>query len=427
MNQKKSESLFESARNYMPGGVNSPVRAFGAVGGTPPFIAAAKGARITDADGNEFIDFVGSWGPMIFGHAHPAIVAAVQKTAENGMSFGAPTALEIELAQRVVNAVPSIEKVRFVNSGTEATMSAIRLARGFTGRSKILKFAGCYHGHSDLLLAQAGSGIATFGLPDTPGVPAGAVEETLTVPYNDLEAVKAVFEKFPGDIAAVILEPIAANMGVILPQPGYLQGLRELTTQNGSVLIFDEVITGFRLGLGGAQAHFDVMPDLTCLGKIIGGGMPVGAYGGKAEIMGHIAPEGPVYQAGTLSGNPLAMAAGIAMLDELAKKGVYERLDFLGEKLATGLGEAAAAAGITVQQSRVGSLLGMFFCDKAVHNYAGAKKSDTDRFARYFHAMLQSGFYLAPSQFEACFVSLAHSEADIDAMIAAAKAVMQAL
>ena len=312
MNQKNSESLFDKARDFMPGGVNSPVRAFGAVGGTPPFIASAKGARITDADGNEFVDFVASWGPMILGHAHPAIVEAVQKTAENGMSFGAPTALEIELASRVVNAVPSIEKVRFVNSGTEATMSAIRLARGFTGRSKILKFAGCYHGHSDLLLAQAGSGIATFGLPDTPGVPAGAVEETLTVPYNDLDAVRDVFDKFPGEIAAIILEPVAANMGVILPAAGFLQGLRELTTRNGSVLIFDEVITGFRLGLGGAQAHFEVMPDLTCLGKIIGGGMPVGAYGGRAEIMAHIAPEGPVYQAGTRSGNPSARAAGIA-------------------------------------------------------------------------------------------------------------------
>ncbi len=427
MNQKKSQQLFAKAQNFLPGGVNSPVRAFGAVGGTPPFIESAKGARVFDADNNEFIDFVASWGPMILGHAHPAIISAVQKTAENGMSFGAPTSLEIELASRVVNAVPSIEKVRFVNSGTEATMSAIRLARGFTGRTKILKFAGCYHGHSDLLLAQAGSGIATFGLPDTPGVPAGAVEETLTAPYNDLDAVKEVYEKFPGEIAAIILEPVAANMGVILPKDGFLQGLRRLSTQHGSLLIFDEVITGFRLGLGGAQAHFDVMPDLTCLGKIIGGGMPVGAYGGRAEIMGHIAPEGPVYQAGTLSGNPLAMAAGIAMLDELAKAGVYEQLDFLGEKLATGIGEAAEAAGIPVQQSRVASLLGMFFCESPVNDYAGAKNSNTARFGEFFHAMLENGIYLAPSQFEACFVSLAHTEEDIEAMIAAAKKVMQTL
>lgn len=404
----------------MPGGVNSPVRAFRAVGGTPCFIKSASGCTLTDADGNSYIDYVGSWGPMILGHAHPAVVEAVQATARNGLSFGAPTEQEIALAEMVIAAVPSVEKVRFVSSGTEAAMSVMRLARGFTGREKIIKFAGCYHGHSDLLLSQAGSGVATLGLPDSPGVPKGAVESTLTVPYNDLDAVESLFQQFPDDIAAVALEPVAGNMGVVLPQAGFLAGLREITAKYGALLIFDEVITGFRVHYGGAQALFNIQPDLSCFGKIIGGGLPVGCYGGRAEIMAHVAPEGPVYQAGTLSGNPLAMAAGIATLRELRQPGVYEKLENMGRRFETGVAAAAQKAGVAIQRTRVGSMCGLFFTNEKVNDYESAKKSDAEQYKRFFHAMLASGFYFAPSPFEAIFLSLAHTEDVVDRTVATA-------
>ena len=427
MNQHNSEKFFTAAQKVMPGGVNSPVRAFKAVGGTPRFIQRAEGSRLFDVDGNSYVDYVGSWGPMVLGHAHPAVVEAVQKTAADGLSFGAPTEKETELAQMVIDMVPSVEKVRFVNSGTEATMSAIRLARGFTGRSKIIKFAGCYHGHSDLLLSQAGSGVATLGLPDTPGVPPGAVAETLTAPYNNLDAVAELFEQFGNEIAAVILEPIAGNMGLIKPGPNYLEGLRAITVTNGALLISDEVMTGFRVHPGGAQALYGIQPDLSCFGKIMGGGMPVGAYGGKAEIMAHIAPEGPVYQAGTLSGNPLAMAAGIATLKELQKPGTYERLEVISSRLEKGLIAASKQAGVATKVARVGSMLGCYFVDEPVFDYETAKRSHTDRYKKYFHAMLNAGHNFAPSQFEAAFVSLAHSEDDIAATVEAAKNVMSTL
>jgi glutamate-1-semialdehyde 2,1-aminomutase len=423
MNTNRSETLFEKARGVLPGGVNSPVRAFRAVGGTPRFIKSASGCTLTDVDGNRYVDYVGSWGPMILGHAHPAVVEAVQQAVRDGLSFGAPTERETELAEMVIAAVPSVEKVRFVNSGTEATMSAIRLARGYTGREKIIKFAGCYHGHSDLLLSQAGSGVATFGLPDSPGVPKGAVESTLTAPYNDLDAAESLFEKFSGEIAAVIVEPVAGNMGVVLPQPGFLAGLREITEKHGALLIFDEVITGFRVHYGGAQALFNIQPDLSCFGKIIGGGMPVGCYGGRADIMAHIAPEGPIYQAGTLSGNPLAMAAGIATLRELQEPGTYQKLETLAARFETGMAAAARAAGGAIQQTRIGSMCGLFFTNEKVVDYESAKKSDAEKYKRFFHAMLESGFYFAPSPFEAIFISLAHTEAEIDATISAASVI----
>jgi len=409
------------AQRLMPGGVNSPVRAFKAVGGEPVVISYGKGAHLWDIDGNEYIDYVASWGPLILGHAHPAVVDVLQKAAARGTSYGATTELEVELARLVCDAVPSIERVRFVNSGTEATMSALRVARAFTGRDKILKFEGCYHGHSDGLLAKAGSGIATLGLPDSAGVPASFTAETLVAPYNDRDAVEAVFAQHRGEIAAIIVEPVPANMGVVPPQPGYLQFLREITQREGALLVFDEVITGFRLSWGGAQQYYGVVPDMTCLGKVIGGGLPVGAYGGREDIMSLIAPLGPVYQAGTLSGNPMAMAAGITMLRLLSDPGVYRTLDAMGAALADGLREAARAAEAPVSVTQIGSMMTVFFADEAPTDYAGAKRADAERYARYFRSMLDAGVYLPPSQFEALFVSLAHEQSDIERTLEAAR------
>ncbi|HSD65406.1 MAG TPA: glutamate-1-semialdehyde 2,1-aminomutase [Vicinamibacteria bacterium] len=416
----RSEELFARARAVIPGGVSSPVRAFKAVGGTPLFVARAEGARVWDADGRSFIDYVGSWGPMILGHAHPAILDAVREAAARGTSFGAPCALEVELAERVVRAVPSVESVRFVSSGTEATMSALRVARGFTGRGKVLKFEGCYHGHADSLLVSAGSGVATLGIPGSPGVPEGTVAGTLVAPYNDVAAVEAVVAAHGPDLAAVIVEPVCGNMGTVAPKPGYLEALREITWRNGTILVFDEVMTGFRLALGGAQQLYGIRPDMTCLGKIVGGGLPAAAYGGRADIMAAVAPEGPVYQAGTLSGNPLAMAAGAALLDLLAKPGTYETLEARSARLEVGLRRAASGANVAVTVNRVGSMITVFFGPGPVTDYASAKASDTKRFGRFFHAMLDRGVYLPPAQFEAAFVSLAHGEADIDATVTAA-------
>ncbi|MDE3095476.1 MAG: glutamate-1-semialdehyde 2,1-aminomutase [Chloroflexota bacterium] len=417
----RSRQIFEQAQQLMPGGVNSPVRAFRAVGGEPVVIARGRGAHIWDVDGNDYIDYVASWGPLILGHAHPSVVQVLQKAAERGASFGALTELEVELARLVCAAVPSIERVRFVNSGTEATMSALRLARAFTGRDKVLKFEGCYHGHADGLLAKAGSGVATFGLPDSAGVPASYTAETLLAPFNDPDAVSRVFDAHPGEIAAVIVEPVPANMGVVLPEPGYLRFLREATERAGALLIFDEVITGFRLALGGAQMYYGVVPDLTCLGKIIGGGLPVGAYGGRADIMALIAPEGPVYQAGTLSGNPMAMAAGIITLRILSNDGVYRGLDVMGAALADGLREAARAAESPVTLTQLGSMMTVFFASDPPRDYASAKRADAARYARFFTSMLDQGVYLPPSQFEAMFVSLAHLRADFDRTLDAAR------
>lgn len=414
MNTQRSEALFKQATEVLPGGVNSPVRAFKGVGGTPLFIARAEGAYLYDADGNKYIDYVGSWGPMIVGHAHPQVVEAVNKAVANGTSYGAPTEVEVELAQMVVAAVPSIEMVRFVNSGTEATMSALRLARAFTKRDKFIKFQGCYHGHADLLLVQAGSGVTTLGLPDSPGVPKETVAHTLVAEFNNLDSVKQFYEKYSEQIAAVIVEPVGGNMGVAPPQSGFLEGLRDLTNSHGSLLIFDEVMTGFRVAYGGAQSLFDVRPDLSCLGKVIGGGFPVGAYGGRKDIMEHVAPVGPVYQAGTLSGNPVAMTAGIETLKILQQPGSYERLNSQSQRLADGINEAASAADLPCFQTRVGSMSCLFFTDKNVTDFKSAKTSDLARYGRYFHAMLSGGVYFAPSQFEAVFVSLAHSEEDID-------------
>jgi glutamate-1-semialdehyde 2,1-aminomutase len=416
----RSAELFARAQQLIPGGVNSPVRAFRAVGGDPIFIASASGARVRDADGREYLDYVCSWGPLILGHAHPAVVEAVAAAARRGTSYGAPCEGEVALAERVVARVPGIEKVRFVSSGTEATMSALRLARGFTGRRKILKFEGCYHGHADALLVSAGSGVATLGIPGSPGVPEGTVADTLVAPFNDLAAVEQVAAVHGRDLAAIIVEPVVGNMGVVAPREGYLRGLREIATRAGALLVFDEVITGFRLARGGAQQLYGITPDLTCLGKIIGGGLPVGAYGGRAEIMARVAPEGPVYQAGTLSGNPLAMAAGCATLDALEEPGAYERLDALAKRLAEGFVRAAGGAGVTITVNRVGSLLTAFFCEGPVVDWGGAKRSDTGRFGRFFHALLDRGVYLPPAQYEALFVSLAHTEADVDRTVAAA-------
>jgi len=416
----QSEELFARAQRLIPGGVNSPVRAFKAVGGTPLFVRKAEGSRIWDADGKAYIDYVGSWGPMILGHAHPPVVEAVQKAAARGTSYGAPCAGEVELAARVTRLVPSIEKVRFVSSGTEAAMSALRLARGFTGRRKILKFAGCYHGHADALLVDAGSGVATLGIPGCPGVPEGTVADTLVAPFNDVEAIETVAGSHGADMAAVIIEPVAGNMGCVAPREGYLEAVREITRRIGAVLIFDEVMTGFRLAMGGAQELYGITPDLTCLGKIMGGGLPVAAYGGRAEIMDKVAPIGPVYQAGTLSGNPLAMAAGCAALDALRGGATYERLDALSVRLQVGLARSAQAAGVMLTVNRVGSMFTPFFCRGPVTDYASAKTSDTLAFARFFHAMLKRGVYLPPAQFEAAFVSLAHTERDIDETVRAA-------
>ena len=417
----RSAELFAAAQHIIPGGVSSPVRAFRGVGGTPRFIDHGQGAWLIDADDNRYIDYVLSWGPLILGHAHPDVVAAITKQAQRGTTFGAPTALESELARLVIDAVPSVEVVRFVSSGTEATMSALRLARAYTGRTKVIKFAGCYHGHADEFLVQAGSGVATLGLPDSPGVPAATTAGTLTVPYNDLAAVEAVLAANADQVAALIVEPVVGNMGFVLPRDGYLAGLRDLATRAGTVLIFDEVMTGFRVAYGGAQSRYGVMPDITCLGKVIGGGLPAAAYGGRRDIMNLVAPAGPVYQAGTLSGNPLAMVAGITTLQHLRQPGIYEQLEAMTTALCEGMRDAASMAGVPLQAASTGSMWGFFFNDAPVSDYAQAKQSDTARYAAFFHAMLERGVYLAPSQFEAAFVSLAHDDTLIAQTLSAAR------
>ena len=410
----RSEALFTEAMEHIPGGVNSPVRAFGSVGETPRFIASAKGAYMTDADGQTYLDFVGSWGPMILGHNHPEVLADVIEACREGLSFGAATEREVEMADLICSIVPSIEMVRMVNSGTEAVMSAIRAARGFTGRNKIIKFAGCYHGHSDAMLVKAGSGVMTAGIPDSAGVPAGCTQDTLTAVYNDLDSVQAIFDQFRSEIAAVIVEPVAANMGVVLPKEGFLEGLRRTCTEQGSLLIFDEVITGFRLSLSGAQGYFGIEPDLTTFGKIIGGGMPVGAYGGRKDVMKLIAPSGPVYQAGTLSGNPVAMAAGLRQLKLLRETpDFYEKLNHKADGFFENMQEAVKAAGKPWQINHIGSLGCIFFTDRPVTNYAEAKTSDTKKFGEYFSYMIKNGIYLAPSQFEAMFLSAAMTEEEL--------------
>lgn len=423
----KSEQLFAESLNHIPGGVNSPVRAFRGVGGQPFFAERAAGAHVWDVDGKDYIDYVGTWGPAILGHAHPAIVQAVQSAAERGTSFGIPSEAEVRMAQVVKECVPSVEKVRMVNSGTEACMSAIRVARGFTDRPKIIKFDGCYHGHVDSLLVKAGSGALTCGNPDSGGVPAEFTAHTIVLPFNDRDAVEKAFAANKGQVAGIILEPVPGNAGVYLPRDGYLEFLREITTANNSLLIFDEVMTGFRVSLGGVQERFGITPDLSCFGKIIGGGLPVGAFGGRAEVMDVLAPDGPVYQAGTLSGNPLAMAAGLATLEELKTGAVHEQLETIGTRLETGLNAAAEKAGIPVITQRAGSMSCLFFTEQPVHNLAEAMKADRERFKKYFHGMLAEGVYLAPSAFEAAFLSAAHTEADIDSTIAAAEKVMATL
>ena len=414
MNLRRSQELFEEAQRYLPGGVNSPVRAFKAVGGTPPFIVRGQGSRIFDADGNEFIDYVCSWGPLILGHSHPQVVEALKQAVERGTTFGAPTELEITLARMISAAIPSVEMIRFVNSGTEATMSALRLARAFTGRDKIVKFAGGYHGHADGLLVKGGSGLATLSLPNSPGVPASYTQSTLVAPYNNTEAVTQLFQHYPKEIAAVIVEPVAANMGVVPPQPGFLDSLRQITSQFGALLIFDEVITGFRVAYGGAQTIYGITPDLTCLGKVIGGGLPVGAYGGKREIMQMMAPVGPVYQAGTLSGNPLAMTAGIETLKVLSQPGVYEHLEKASSCLEEGIAKAVSSLGFKLNISRFASLLTIFFTDNPVLDYESVSGADAALFSRFFQQLLAQGIYWPPSQFEAAFISIAHSDEDIE-------------
>ncbi|GAB4357810.1 MAG: glutamate-1-semialdehyde 2,1-aminomutase [Gammaproteobacteria bacterium] len=424
----RSQELFEQAQTFIPGGVNSPVRAFRGVGGTPVFFARGEGAHLYGEDGERYIDYVGSWGPMILGHAHPGVIEAVREACLNGLGFGAPTAIEIEMAELICQIVPGIELVRMVNSGTEATMSAIRLARGYTGRDKIVKFEGCYHGHSDSLLVKAGSGALTLGVPTSPGVPASLAEHTITLTYNDLDQVRKVFSEIGNEIACIIVEPVAGNMNCIPPEPGFLEGLREACDESGAVLIFDEVMTGFRVALGGAQEHYGVTPDLTTLGKVIGGGMPVGAFGGRREIMEKIAPLGPVYQAGTLSGNPIAMTAGLATLRELERPAFFSELNASVRRLTEGLQAAADAAGIPFTTNQVGGMFGLFFTSESpVSRYQQVVDSDVERFQRFFHGMLERGVYLAPSAYEAGFVSAAHSDADIDTTIAAASEVFGTL
>ena len=427
ISRTKSEQLFAEALKLIPGGVNSPVRAFRAVGGQPFFVNKAKGAHVWDVDGNDYVDYVGTWGPAILGHAHPKIIEAVQATAAHGTSFGIPNPLEVTMARLICSWVPSVQKVRMCNSGTEATMSAIRLARGFTKRDKIIKFDGCYHGHADSLLVKAGSGALTFGNPDSAGVPAAFTQHTIVLPFNDTDAVTAAFAANRDQIAGIIVEPVPGNAGLYLPKPGYLEFLRTATRANGALLIFDEVMTGFRLAKGGAQERFGITPDLSCFGKVIGGGLPVGAFGGRAEVMDCLAPLGPVYQAGTLSGNPVAMAAGIAALEELAASSAYAKLEELGTALEAGLRQAAKAAGVPVQFNRCGSMFCGYFTSEPVHSLADAMKSDRERFKQYFHGMLAEGVYLAPSQFEAGFISTAHSDADIRQTVDAAARVMKTL
>lgn len=422
-----SKKLMQRAQRLIPGGVNSPVRAFKAMGGNPIFIKKAKGSKIYDADGNCFIDYIGSWGPAILGHAHPKVNAALKKAVDRGTSYGAPTELEVTLAELVLEAFPTMDMVRFVNSGTEATMSAIRLARAYTKRDKIIKFEGCYHGHSDSLLVKAGSGAATLGVPDSPGVPADIAKNTYTAIYNDITSVEDILRNDPEGVACIIVEGVPGNMGVVLPQSGFLKALRDMCNQYGVMLILDEVMSGFRLCYGGAQKVYDVAPDMTCLGKVIGGGLPVGAFGGKKKIMEMLAPSGPVYQAGTLSGNPLAMTAGIETLKILKGKGVYEKLDATTKTLCDGLEQIANKRGIPVQIARAGAMFTLFFNNRPVDNYEDAKKSNLERFARYFKKMLESGIYLAPSQFEAVFVSLAHSKSDINKTLAVAEKVFKGL
>jgi glutamate-1-semialdehyde 2,1-aminomutase len=426
MNRNNSSQLFSKAKQVMPGGVNSPVRSFNAVGGDPLFIKSASGSRIKDVDDNEFVDFVGSWGPLIFGHAHPQIVSAITRQAQLGTSYGASTELEIKLAEKVVRAVPSIEIVRMVNSGTEAVMSALRLARGVTGRDKIVKFEGCYHGHGDSLLVKAGSGLVSLGIPECPGIISSLAEKTLNLPYNNIDQVRELFDKEGKNIAALIVEPIGGNMGVVPPKPGFLEALRDVTQKAGALLIFDEVITGFRVSLGGAQNLYGVNPDITCMGKIIGGGLPVGAYGGSRDLMDHISPMGSVYQAGTLSGNPLAMAAGNEMLDLLSQEGVYESLEQKSKKLCEGLKQNAEALGIKAQFTRVGSMFSMFFTDQDIVDFETVKSCDTNFFKQYFNGLLEEGVYIAPSQFEAGFMSAVHTDDDISLTIEASRKALTA-
>ena len=424
---RKSADLFKRAQSIIPGGVNSPVRACRSVGMDPLFIEKAMGSKLIDADNNEYIEYIGSWGPMILGHSHPAVIKAIEQVLKRGTSFGAPVDLEVEIAELLIETVPALEKVRMVNSGTEATMSAIRVARGVTSRNTIVKFDGCYHGHADSFLVAAGSGVATLGIAGSPGVPESVISHTLSLPYNDIETFISVMEKHGDSIAAVIVEPVAGNMGLVPPAEGFLETLREKTSKHGVVLIFDEVMTGFRVSRGGAQELFNIQPDMSCFGKIVGGGLPVGAYGGRNDIMSQVAPEGPVYQAGTLSGNPLAMAAGIATLKETRAPGFYDALEKSSARLAAGLAQAAEMTGTKAVVNRVGSMIGLFFTDQPVRNFEDAKTSDLEKFSAYYRKMLEKGIYLAPSQFEALFVSAAHSDADIDATIFAAETVFSGL